>query len=103
MNAAAGGGVSLSVHPDRATQARSTQGGSEMKRSYLVLGALALIAVLVIAGCGGSSSSSSTSTSNPRRPHMLIHCELNSPKRAASTRSPARRQFVSAASQQPVR
>jgi predicted lipoprotein with Yx(FWY)xxD motif len=33
-----------------------------MKRSYLAIGALALIAVLVIAGCGSSSSSSSTTT-----------------------------------------
>jgi predicted lipoprotein with Yx(FWY)xxD motif len=33
-----------------------------MKRSYLALGALALIAVLAIAGCGSSSSSSTTST-----------------------------------------
>jgi predicted lipoprotein with Yx(FWY)xxD motif len=33
-----------------------------MKRSYLAIGALALIAVLAIAGCGSSSSSSSTTT-----------------------------------------
>jgi predicted lipoprotein with Yx(FWY)xxD motif len=33
-----------------------------MKRSYLAIGALALIAVLVIAGCGSSSSSSSATT-----------------------------------------
>jgi predicted lipoprotein with Yx(FWY)xxD motif len=33
-----------------------------MKRSYLAFGALALIAVLVIAGCGGSSSSSTAGT-----------------------------------------
>jgi predicted lipoprotein with Yx(FWY)xxD motif len=32
-----------------------------MKRSYLAVGALALIAAMVIAGCGSSSSSSSTS------------------------------------------
>jgi predicted lipoprotein with Yx(FWY)xxD motif len=36
-----------------------------MKRSYLALGALALIAVLVIAGCGGGSSSSTTTESEP--------------------------------------
>jgi predicted lipoprotein with Yx(FWY)xxD motif len=33
-----------------------------MKRSYLAVGALALIAAIVIAGCGSSSSSSSTTT-----------------------------------------
>jgi predicted lipoprotein with Yx(FWY)xxD motif len=33
-----------------------------MKRSYLAIGALALIAVLVIAGCGGGGSSSSATT-----------------------------------------
>jgi predicted lipoprotein with Yx(FWY)xxD motif len=33
-----------------------------MKRSYLVVGAIALIAAMLIAGCGGGSSSSSTST-----------------------------------------
>jgi predicted lipoprotein with Yx(FWY)xxD motif len=33
-----------------------------MKRSYLAVGALALIAALVIAGCGSSSSSSTTTT-----------------------------------------
>jgi len=31
-----------------------------VKRSYLVIGALALIAAMLIAGCGGGSSSSST-------------------------------------------
>jgi predicted lipoprotein with Yx(FWY)xxD motif len=36
-----------------------------MKRSYLALGALALIAVLAIAGCGGGSSSSTTTESEP--------------------------------------
>ena len=33
-----------------------------MKRSYLAIGALALIAAMLIAGCGGGSSSSTTST-----------------------------------------
>jgi predicted lipoprotein with Yx(FWY)xxD motif len=33
-----------------------------MRRSYLMIGALALIAAVVIAGCGSSSSSSSTTT-----------------------------------------
>jgi predicted lipoprotein with Yx(FWY)xxD motif len=33
-----------------------------MKRSYLAVGALALIAAMVIAGCGSSGSSSSTTT-----------------------------------------
>jgi predicted lipoprotein with Yx(FWY)xxD motif len=33
-----------------------------MKRSYLVIGAIALIAAMLIAGCGGGSSSSTTST-----------------------------------------
>jgi predicted lipoprotein with Yx(FWY)xxD motif len=33
-----------------------------MKRTYLAVGALALIAAMVIAGCGSSSSSSSTTT-----------------------------------------
>ncbi len=32
-----------------------------MKRSYLAIGALALIAAMLIAGCGGGSSSSTTS------------------------------------------
>jgi predicted lipoprotein with Yx(FWY)xxD motif len=36
-----------------------------MKRSHLALGALALIAVLVIAGCGGGSSSSSATEGEP--------------------------------------
>jgi predicted lipoprotein with Yx(FWY)xxD motif len=34
-----------------------------VRKSYLAVGALALLAVLVIAGCGGGSSSSSSSTS----------------------------------------
>jgi predicted lipoprotein with Yx(FWY)xxD motif len=34
-----------------------------VRKSYLAIGALALLAVLVIAGCGGGSSSSSSSTS----------------------------------------
>lgn len=34
-----------------------------MKRSYLLVGAIALIAAMLIAGCGGGSSSSSTTTS----------------------------------------
>ncbi len=33
-----------------------------MKRTYLAIGALALIAAMLIAGCGGSSSSSETTT-----------------------------------------
>ena len=33
-----------------------------MKRTYLTIGALALIAAMLIAGCGGSSSSSETTT-----------------------------------------
>jgi predicted lipoprotein with Yx(FWY)xxD motif len=33
-----------------------------MRRSYLIVGALALIGAVVIAGCGGGSSSSSTTT-----------------------------------------
>jgi predicted lipoprotein with Yx(FWY)xxD motif len=37
-----------------------------MRKSYLAIGALALLAVLVIAGCGGGSSSSSSSTSESK-------------------------------------
>lgn len=35
-----------------------------MRRTYLAIGALALVAVLVIAGCGGGGSSSSSSSSS---------------------------------------
>lgn len=36
-----------------------------MRRTYLMVGALALLAVLAIAGCGGGSSSSSSSSTEP--------------------------------------
>ncbi len=36
-----------------------------MKRSYLLLGALALVAAMLIAGCGGGSSSSTTTSEAP--------------------------------------
>jgi predicted lipoprotein with Yx(FWY)xxD motif len=39
-----------------------------MKRSYLAVGALALIAAMVIAGCGSSSSSSSTTATEANEP-----------------------------------
>ena len=51
-----------------------------MKRSYLAVGALALIAALVIAGCGSSSSSSSTTTTEASEPAAA---ETEAPKEEA--------------------
>lgn len=39
-----------------------------MKRSYLLVGAVALIAAMLIAGCGGGSSSSSTTSTEASEP-----------------------------------
>lgn len=39
-----------------------------MRKSYLAIGALALLAVLVVAGCGGGGSSSSSSTTAEAEP-----------------------------------
>jgi predicted lipoprotein with Yx(FWY)xxD motif len=56
-----------------------------VRRSYLAIGALALIAAIVIAGCGssGSSSSSVAETSEP------APAETAAPKEAASTTAEA--------------
>ena len=55
-----------------------------MKRSYLVVGALALVAAMVIAGCGSSSSSSTTTeASEPAA------AETEAPKEAAPPKEEA--------------
>jgi predicted lipoprotein with Yx(FWY)xxD motif len=55
-----------------------------MKRSYLALGALALIAVLAIAGCGSSSSSSSTTSESEPAPK-----ETEAPAKEETAAKPA--------------
>jgi predicted lipoprotein with Yx(FWY)xxD motif len=55
-----------------------------MRRSYLAVGALALIAAIMIAGCGGGSSSSSTTASEP------TGAETEAPQEAAKEEAAAK-------------
>jgi predicted lipoprotein with Yx(FWY)xxD motif len=55
-----------------------------MKRSYLVVGALALVAAMVIAGCGSSSSSSTTTEASES-----AAAETEAPKEAAPPKEEA--------------
>jgi hypothetical protein len=58
-----------------------------MKRSYLAVGALALLAAIVIAGCGGGSSSSSSTTTTESEPSAAAETEASATTSAAASES----------------
>jgi predicted lipoprotein with Yx(FWY)xxD motif len=60
-----------------------------VKRSYLIVGALALVAVLIIAGCGGGSSSSSTTESEPAAAESEAPKEEAAPAKEEAAAKPA--------------
>lgn len=60
-----------------------------MKRSYLAVGALALVAALLIAGCGGGSSSSSSSESEPAAAETGASKEVKAPATEEAAAKPA--------------
>jgi predicted lipoprotein with Yx(FWY)xxD motif len=62
-----------------------------VKRSYLAIGALALIAAMLIAGCGGGSSSSTTTTeaSEPAAAETEAPAEAQTKEEPAKEEAPA--------------
>jgi predicted lipoprotein with Yx(FWY)xxD motif len=70
-----------------------------VRKSYLSIGALALLAVLVIAGCGGGSGSSSATTSEPEPASTTTESESTTETAAApeGSESPAEPKEAAAA------
>jgi hypothetical protein len=64
-----------------------------VKRSYLAVGALALVAAMLVAGCGGGSSSSSTTTES--EPAAAAETEASSATTSAAASEPFLSRFTS--------
>jgi predicted lipoprotein with Yx(FWY)xxD motif len=84
LNAAPEGVVSpVDNHRDAGRYGLTRARRQQVKRSYLAIGALALIAALLIAGCGGSSSSTTETTTEANE------TAANETKAANETEAPA--------------